>query len=152
MLSRLMLIFVIVPLVELALLLQVGQRVGLAPTIALVVATGIGGAALARQQGLRALGAVQEQMAAGELPGGALLDGLAVLLGGALLLTPGILTDVAGFGLVLPVSRGWLRSRIRRALESRVSAGEVQFSVFGPRGATRTGTADVGTRPNGGER
>lgn len=151
MLSRLMAVFVIVPLVELALLLQVGQRIGLGPTVALVVATGIGGAALARQQGLRALRAVQEDLAAGRLPGDALVDGLAVLVGGALLLTPGILTDLAGFSLVLPFSRRWLRSRIRRLLEGRVRAGQVQFSVFGPGGTARTGRADVGTRPGGGE-
>lgn len=150
MLSRLMLVFVIVPLVELALLLVVGQRIGLWLTVALVVATGIGGAALARQQGLRAIKAVQEELAAGQLPGRAMLDGLAVLVGGALLLTPGILTDLAGFGLVLPFSRRWLRSRIQRSLERRARAGQVQFSVFGPGGAARTGTADVGTRPGEG--
>lgn len=151
MLSRLMLLFVAVPLVELALLLMVGQRIGAGLTVALVVATGIGGAALARQQGLRAVRAVQEELAAGQLPGRAMLDALAVLVGGALLLTPGILTDLAGFGLVLPFSRGWLRSRIQRSLEARMRAGQVQFSVFGPGGAARTGTADVGTRPGGGE-
>ncbi len=149
MLSRLILVFVLVPLLELAILLRVGQFIGLTATIGLVVATGIGGAFLARQQGVRALQAVQQELAAGQLPGRSLLDGLAVLVGGALLLTPGILTDVLGFSLVLPFSRGWLRSLVQRSLERRVRAGEVQFSVFGPGEAPRTGRGDLGTRPAG---
>lgn len=150
MLGRLVLIFVLVPLLELAILLQIGQFAGAAPTIALVVATGIAGAVLARQQGARALRAVQQELAAGQLPGRSLLDGLAVLAGGALLLTPGIVTDVLGFSLVLPFSRGWLRSLVQRALERRVRAGEVQFGVFGPDGVARSGRGDLGTRPPGG--
>ena len=89
MLSRLIFIFVAVPLVELAILLRIGQWIGLMPTVALVVTTGVAGAALARQQGVRAFLAVQRELASGRLPGRSLLDGLAILVGGALLLTPG---------------------------------------------------------------
>lgn len=131
MLSRLILIFVTVPLVELALLLQVGQWIGAGPTVALVVVTGLAGAALARQQGLRAYMAVQRELAAGRLPGGALLDGVSILAGGALLLTPGILTDALGFGLIVPRSRRWIQARFRRVVERRVREGAVQFRVFG---------------------
>ena len=79
MLSRLILLFVAVPLLELALLLQVGQWIGLVPTVALVVATGFAGAALARQQGLGAFLAVQQELATGRLPGRSLLDGLSIM-------------------------------------------------------------------------
>lgn len=131
MLARLALLFVIVPLVELVLLVQLGQAVGLAPTLLLVVATGIAGAGLARREGLRTWLAFQRELAQGRLPGTPLLDGLAVLVGGAFLLTPGILTDVAGFVLLLPPSRAWLRRRMRRWLERQIEAGTVRVVSFG---------------------
>ena len=134
MLSRLILLFVTVPLLELALLLQVGQWIGLGPTVALVVATGFAGAGLARQQGLRAFLAVQQELAAGGLPGRSLLDGLSILVGGALLLTPGILTDVLGFSLIVPPSRRWLQGIVRRRLERRIQEGTVRWTVFGTGG------------------
>ena len=134
MLSRLILLFVAVPLLELALLLQVGQWIGLGPTVALVIATGFAGAALARQQGLRAFLAVQQELATGRLPGRSLLDGLSILVGGALLLTPGILTDVLGFSLILPVSRRALQGVLRRRMERRIKEGDLRVAVFGAGG------------------
>lgn len=139
MLSRLILLFVAVPLLELALLLQVGQWIGLGPTVALVVATGFAGAALARQQGLRAFLAVQQELATGRLPGRSLLDGLSILVGGALLLTPGILTDVLGFSLILPVSRRALQDVLRRRMERRIKEGDLRVAVFGAGGFGGTG-------------
>lgn len=133
-LSRLILLFVTVPLLELVLLLQVGEWIGLGPTVALVVATGFAGAALARQQGLRAFHAVQRELSAGGMPGQSVLDGLSILVGGALLLTPGILTDVVGFGLILPLSRRSLQRVLRRRLERRIKEGALHFTVFGSSG------------------
>ena len=130
MLSRLMCFFVATSLAELAILLKVGQWIGPWPTVALVVATGVGGAALARQQGLRALLAVQREVAACRVPGQSLLDGLSVLVGGALLLTPGILTDAAGFSLLVPASRRWVQRAIMRRLKGRISADGVRYEVF----------------------
>lgn len=149
MLSRLIFLFVTIPLVELAILLQVGQWIGLWPTVGLVVATGIGGAALARHQGLRAFLAVQRELAEGRLPGRSLLDGLSVLVGGAFLLTPGILTDIAGFSLLLPISRRWLQRMVRRRMEHQISEGTVQFRVFTPGGDSSTRWGEVGTRRPG---
>ena len=146
MLSRLIFLFVAVPLVELAIFLQVAQVIGLLPTIALVVTTGVAGAALARHQGLRAFLAVQQELAAGRLPGRALLDGLSILVGGAFLLTPGILTDIAGFSLLVPLSRRWLQAVVKRRLERRISEGTVEFTVFSPGGDATTRRGEVGTR------
>ena len=146
MLSRLIFIFVAVPLVELAILLQIGQWIGLFPTFALVVITGVAGAALARQQGIRAFVAVQRELAAGRLPGRSLLDGLAILVGGAFLLTPGVLTDLAGFSLLLPASRRWLQRVVRRRLERRIREGTVEFKVYGPGGQATSRRAEVHTR------
>jgi UPF0716 protein FxsA len=134
MFARLALLFVLVPLAELALLVRLGQFLGLWPTLGLVVATGFAGAALARAEGLRAVRRVQAELAEGRVPGTALLDGLGILVGGALLLTPGLLTDVAGFLLLLPPTRRWLRGRVQRALERRVESGDLRVFVLDPAG------------------
>lgn len=149
MLGRLIFIFVAVPLLELAILLQIGQWIGLLPTVALVVTTGVAGAALARRQGIRAFLAVQRELASGRLPGRSLLDGLAILVGGALLLTPGVLTDVIGFGLLVPVSRRWLQLLARRGLERRIREGSVEFQIYGAGGEPTTRRAEVHTRDPG---
>lgn len=143
MLGRLIFLFVAVPLVELAILLQVGQWIGIGPTFALVVVTGVAGAALARRQGLRAFMAVQRELAEGRLPGRSLLDGLSILVGGAFLLTPGILTDFVGFSLLIPASRRWLQRLARRRLERRMSEGTVEFRVWGTGGGFTSGRTEV---------
>lgn len=122
---RLLLLFTAVPLLELSLLLLIGRHLGVAATILLVLGTGVLGAWLARSEGLRALYRVREEMAGGRLPAEALLDGLLILVAGAVLLTPGLLTDLAGFALLLPAGRRVVRralaERLRRALERRTA-------------------------------
>lgn len=130
-LGRLALLFVIIPVIELVLLIQLGQVVGLFPTLALVVFTGVTGAWLARAEGVRVLFQFQRELATGKLPGQALLDGISVLVGGAFLLTPGVLTDVAGFSLLVPFTRRWLQRRVRARLESRIRDGSVQVVTMG---------------------
>ena len=132
MLARLALLFVLIPILELALLIQIGQWVGLPWTLGLVVLTGVMGATLARAEGLRTLSAFQREMAQGRLPGQPIMDGLSVLVGGAFLLTPGLLTDVVGFALLIPISRRWLQARTRRWLKKRVEAGQLQVGVWPP--------------------
>lgn len=149
-LGRLALLFVVVPLVELILLIQLGQVVGLWPTLGLVVLTGVTGAMLARAEGLRVLYQFQTEVSSGKLPGQALLDGISVLVGGAFLLTPGILTDFAGFALLLPFSRRWVQGRVRRRIERGLERGTIQVvtmspGVFGWSG----GVAAPGGRPFG---
>lgn len=129
--GRLLFLFVLIPLIELALLVQLGQVVGLWPTIALVALTGVLGATLARAEGLRTLARFQSEVAAGRMPGGTLLDGLCILVGGAFLLTPGLLTDLAGFSLLVPFSRRWIQRRIRAGLERRIESGELKVFVAG---------------------
>ena len=130
-LGRLALLFVIVPLLELALLIQMGQMVGFWPTIALVVFTGVTGAWLARTEGLRTMWKLRDDLANGRVPGQAIMDGMAVLAGGAFLLTPGILTDVVGFGLLFPTTRHAIQRRILARLERSIQEGEVQVRVAG---------------------
>lgn len=111
---RLLLLFTVVPLVELALLVEIGRWMGLPATLALIVVTGVVGAWLARLQGLRTMAEVQREMQAGHLPGASLVDGLLILVAGAVLLTPGVLTDLCGFLLLVPASRRLVREALRR--------------------------------------
>ena len=130
-LSRLFLLFVGVPLLELFILVQVGQMVGVWPTIGLVVLTGAAGATLARLEGLRTLWKVRGELAHGRLPGSALFDGFAILLGGTLLLTPGILTDLVGFSFLLPPTRKLLLGPIKKSLERRLKSGAIRITHLG---------------------
>ena len=129
--GRLALLFVVVPLLELALLIQMGQLIGFWPTIALVVFTGVTGAWLARMQGLRTMWRLRHDLANGRVPGQAIMDGMAVLAGGALLLTPGIITDLIGFGLLFPGTRHVIQKRIMARLERYLQEGAVRVNVTG---------------------
>jgi UPF0716 protein FxsA len=133
-LGRLALLFVVVPIIELMLLIELGQRVGLMPTLALVVATGIGGAALARAEGVRVFFQFQKELAQGKLPGQAILDGASVLIGGAFLLTPGVMTDVLGFSLLFPLTRRWIQKKVKARLERQIKDGTVQVVTMGSGG------------------
>lgn len=144
-LARLALLFVLVPVVELALLIEVGRLVGLWPTLALVLLTGVGGAMLARAEGLRTFWAFQKQVAQGQIPGQAILDGVCVLLGGAFLLTPGLVTDALGLSLLFPPTRRMIQRRLRRAVERRIEDGSVRFAVF------RSGGGHESDRESGAE-
>ncbi|HEX9887114.1 MAG TPA: FxsA family protein [Longimicrobiales bacterium] len=132
MLGRLALLFVVIPLIELAILIQLGQVVGFLPTFSLVILTGVVGAILARAEGFRTFLAFQREVARGRLPGQPLQDALAVLVGGAFLLTPGILTDVAGFALLLPPSRRWIQRRVRGWVLRQVNAGQLNVHLWTP--------------------
>ena len=116
-------LFIVVPLVELAVLLRVGQAFGLARTLVLVVVTGVVGAALARAQGTRVLAEIRREMAEGRVPGPMLLDGMMILAAGAMLITPGLVTDIAGLLLLVPGCRREVRVWLRRWFEARLLNG-----------------------------
>ena len=123
---RLLLLFTVVPALELFLLIQLGRQVGFWPTAALVLGTGVIGAWLARREGLKVLRAVSAEMAEGRMPTDHLLDGLLILVAGAVLLTPGLLTDMAGFVLLAPPGRRVIRLLVSKAISKRIAiAGPV---------------------------
>jgi UPF0716 protein FxsA len=102
---RLILLFTVIPVVELIILIQLGKYIGIWPTVFIIVGTGLLGINLVRIQGLRILFKIKENLSEGHIPAEELLDGLCVLVGGAMLLTPGLITDTFGFILVIPRTR-----------------------------------------------
>lgn len=126
---RLLILFTVVPLVELALLIKLGNVIGLWPTIFIVIGTGVLGAALARSQGTQVISAIRAEVAQGRPPTESLLNGLLVLVGGVVLLTPGLLTDLLGFSLLIPFTRNWfkkkLQGRLRKYAERRSGSATI---------------------------
>jgi len=120
-LGKLLLLFTVIPVVELYLLITIGQNVGAGPTIALVLGTGFLGAWLAKREGSRVLRSWQGSLARGELPQEGVVSSVLVLVGGVLLVTPGVVTDVMGLLLLLPWTRRWVAGAIRKRLEQRFS-------------------------------
>jgi UPF0716 protein FxsA len=106
----LLLLFVLMPIVEMWLLIEVGARIGAIPTIGLVLLTAVVGLGLLRQQGFDTLTRVNQRMERGELPAEEVFEGLFLAVGGALLLTPGFVTDSVGFACLLPFTRKWMAS------------------------------------------
>ena len=103
----LLLLFFTVPLVEIYVLLEVGSVIGVLPTVALVVLTAVMGAGLIRAQGIATFGRVQQELARGELPAVGIIEAALLLVAGALMLTPGFVTDAIGFLILVPPLRRW---------------------------------------------
>ena len=116
-LLRLLLLFTLLPLVELALLLAIAQHTDWQFALGLVILTGVVGAWLARREGLRCWRAVHERLHAGQLPTDSLLDGLLILVAGALLITPGIITDLVGFFLLVQPCRRLMKRWLMRRFQ-----------------------------------
>lgn len=127
----LLLLFTVVPLVELWLLLLVGRHIGFWPTVGIVLATGLVGATLAKREGLRVMRDWQRATSEGQLPEDGVLGGALVLVGGVLLVTPGVLTDVVGLALLVPWTRRLLVRRVRARLERSIAQGRVHVSGVG---------------------
>jgi UPF0716 protein FxsA len=119
----LLFLFLALPIAEIYVIIQVGGAIGVWPTLALLIIDGFVGAALARSQGRSAWGRFNRALAAGRVPAHETFDGAMIILGGALLLTPGFITDVVGFALLIPPSRNLLRAVVARFARRRVSFG-----------------------------
>lgn len=113
----LFLAFLIVPLIEIALFIQIGGLIGLWPTLAIVIATAVIGTMLVRSQGLATLSQLRGSMERFDDPSQPLFDGAMILFAGALLLTPGFFTDAVGFALLTPTVRRGLMSYLKRHVQ-----------------------------------
>jgi UPF0716 protein FxsA len=130
----LLVLFIVVPIAELALIIAVGREIGVGPTVLVLLADAILGSLLARSQGRTAWRRFSEATRAGRPPAKEVIDGALVLFGGALLLTPGFLTDVFGILLLLPPTRAVARRVLVKRLAHRMVA-----SMTAPRQAPRRG-------------
>ena len=143
MLLRLIFLFTLVPLIELYLLFRIANWTTPQFTITLVIATGILGAFLARKQGMQWREGMARQLQRGELPTDGLLDGLMIFVAGALLVTPGVLTDVVGFGLLVPKLRSWGKIRIRKKIAKSLGLPEENGSGWPQNKNTESSNRDV---------
>jgi UPF0716 protein FxsA len=118
-------VFLVVPLLELAVIIQVGQAIGAAETVLLLIVVSLAGGWLVKREGVGVLGRIQAAVSAGRVPGRELADGALIVFAGALLLTPGFISDVLGIALLLPPVRAVVRPVLvgvltRRAIDRRL--------------------------------
>ncbi len=125
---RLLLLFTIVPFIELILLLEVGKTIGVGSTLLTIILTGIAGATLARIQGFATLNRIREEIQMGKMPTNALIDGLFILSAALLLLTPGFLTDLVGFFFLTPFGRNFLRRQVRGYIQNKINIQKSSFT------------------------
>jgi UPF0716 protein FxsA len=123
--ARLVLLFTVVPALEIYLLVKAGTHIGAVNTVLLIVATGVVGAHYARLQGFRVVGRLQRSMEEGRVPTEEIIDGAMLLVGGALLITPGFLTDALGFSLIFPPTREAWKRVVVQWLRRKVERGEI---------------------------
>jgi UPF0716 protein FxsA len=119
------LLIILIPAIDIAVLLLSGNIIGVFPTIAFIIMTGVIGAYLAKREGLQTIKRAQEQLAYGQIPGDSVLDGICILIGGTLLLTPGFITDIAGFLLLFPPSRKPVKFLMINALRRKIEKGNI---------------------------
>lgn len=144
-----LLIFIVVPIIEIVLLIQVGQMIGWLATILIVILTAFIGTSLLRYQGFGVMARASETLSAGKMPMEPVIEGMCLLVAGAFLLTPGLLTDTVGFLLLVPVLRIGLAKWI---LQRILASGAINVSVF--RSSTDDGGysesySDFSSRPQG---
>ncbi len=128
MIGYLLLLFIALPVIELALLLEIGRLIGVLPTVGVVILTGAAGAALARSQGFRVISRIKNDLSRGVIPGNDIVEGALVLAGGIMLLTPGFITDLAGFSALIPATRSIMAGYIRKKI--KIKTGSADKNVF----------------------
>ena len=112
----LVLSLLLLPLIEIAIFIKVGQTIGLLPTLALIIGAALGGGLLLRAQGLQVVSQMRSNMRSGQLPGRSIADAMMIGLAALLLVLPGFLSDIAALALLLPPIRGWIYARLARGV------------------------------------
>lgn len=128
--SKLLILFIVVPVAELYVLIEVGKKIGSLTTIGIIIFTGILGAYLVKNQGFMMLKKIQNELNDGIMPGDSLIQGAIVLAGGILLLTPGFVTDTVGFIFLIPVSRNVIKKYLLKWLKGKIEKGNVYYKEF----------------------
>ena len=132
MVGILALLFLLIPIAELAVIIKVGSAFGIGNTIVVMLVMSVAGAWLVKREGLGVLRRVQQQVARGTVPTRELSDGFMILLAGALMLTPGFLTDIVALLLLLPPVRAVVRAALARRVRQRASIYEVRSREIDP--------------------
>ena len=143
MLVWLFVLFTVLPVIELWLLITIGKNIGALPTVLMVVGMGALGAALARHEGRRVFTGWRRAIQEGRVPEEGILEGAMVLVGGVLLLTPGVVTDIMGILLFIRPTRRFIAALVRKKLESSIADGTIRMQSFGFGGAPTGSRGDA---------
>jgi UPF0716 protein FxsA len=141
--GKLLLLFILVPLAELYLFKTLGSQIGVANTILIIIATAILGASLTKSQGRKAMIKFQQASAEGRLPAAEALDGIMILIAGAVLITPGFLTDAIGFALLVPPVRAAMGKVLAKRLKGKIQVVTPEFSAPEPRPKSKLDDGNV---------
>jgi UPF0716 protein FxsA len=125
--TKLLILFVIIPVTELYILIEVGKKIGSLTTIGVIILTGIIGTYLVKSQGFMILRKIQSDLNEGIMPGDSLIQGAIILAGGILLLTPGFVTDILGFIFLMPASRNILKKYLLKWLKGKIKEGNFYY-------------------------
>ncbi len=125
--AKFLLLFTIIPLLELFLLIEVGRVIGTVPTIFIVGGTGFFGVLLARMQGMYTIYRFRSELSRGVLPAEEMFNGACVLVGSAFLLTPGLITDVLGFALLIPHTRFFIKKFAQKKINKMIANGDIRI-------------------------
>lgn len=130
MIGLLLLLFVLIPAADLALLLFIGAEIGIYSTLLIIVVTGFAGAVLYRTQSWYTVQRSRQAMQEGRMPDTEIIDGIFIIAGAALLVTPGLITDLLGFMALLPITRRGLKKLLKRWLRKQMESGRVTVQRF----------------------
>lgn len=128
--TKILILFIVVPVTELYILIEVGKKIGSLTTIGIIILTGIIGAYLVKSQGFMILRKIQNDLNEGIIPGDSLVQGAIILAGGILLLTPGFVTDIVGFAFLIPVSRNIVKKYLLKWLKGKIKEGNFYYNEF----------------------
>ncbi|SNX54833.1 FxsA family protein [Thermoanaerobacterium sp. RBIITD] len=124
---KILALFIVVPLIELYILIVLGKNIGVLPTILIVVGAGIVGVSMLKREGFKVIREFKNALNEGRVPGDELLNGILVLVGGVLLITPGLITDAMGFLLLIPATRNTAKRWLKSYLLYLIRGGGIRF-------------------------
>ncbi len=130
MLFKLFLLFTVIPFIELALLIKIGTMIGIFETILIIVITGMAGALMVRSAGIECLFRIKKNMDSGIIPTDDLFLGLLILMAGAFLLTPGLITDAAGFILLIPATREFVKNCLKKYVRMKLDQARLNHDIM----------------------
>ncbi|NIP39858.1 MAG: membrane protein FxsA [Candidatus Dadabacteria bacterium] len=131
MFGKLLFLFIAIPMLELFILVKLGTVIGFWPTVGIVILTGILGASLARLQGFLVFRQIQNELQSGQIPADKMVDGLLIFIGGVVLVTPGLLTDLAGFAMLIPFTRNAVKKYLKGKFEGHIKRrDETKYTVI----------------------